>query len=99
MIAEFLESHLNAPFPPGVHEPQGTDFELERLDADVVSLAESYVKAGQLTREQRSILEGCVADLRRVVSQLPDVMQDYFSRLHALGVAVLKELPIRGLAR
>jgi hypothetical protein len=99
MIAEFLESHLNAPFPPGVHELQGTDFDLERLDADVVSLAESYVNAGQLTPEQRSILEGCVADLRRVVSQLPDVMQDYFGRLHALGVAVLEELPIRGPAR
>jgi hypothetical protein len=44
MIAEFLESHLNAPFPAGVHELQGTDFDLERLDADVVSLAESYAK-------------------------------------------------------
>jgi hypothetical protein len=99
MIAEFLESHLNAPFPPGARELRDADFDLEMLDADVVRLAESYLKAGQLTPEQHDILEVCVADLRRVVSRLPDGMQDYFGRLHALGVAVLKELPIRGPAR
>lgn len=99
MIAEFLESHLKAPFPPGARELQGTDLDLDMLDAHVVSLAESYLKAGQLTPEQHNILEACVADLRRVVSRLPDGMQNYFGRLHALGIAVLKELPIRGPAR
>jgi hypothetical protein len=99
MIAEFLESHVNAPFPPDAREFQGTDFDMGMLDAQVVSLAESYLKAGQLTPEQRKTLEACVADLRRVVSWLPDGMRDYFGRLHALGVAVLKELPIRGPAR
>jgi hypothetical protein len=96
MIAEFLESHLNAPFPPGAHELQLADVDLEMLDADVVGLAESYLKAGRLAPEQRDILEGCVADLRRVFAELPDEMRDYFARLHALGVAVLTERPIRG---
>jgi hypothetical protein len=99
MIAEFLESHLNAPFPPGARDLQGTDLDLDLLDANVVGLAESYLKAGQLTPEQRDILEAGVADLRGVASRLPEGMQDYFGRLHALAVAVLKELPVRGPER
>ncbi len=96
MITEFLERHLNAPFPPGAHELHLADVDLELLDADVVGLAQSYLKAGQLVPEQREILEGCVADLRRIIAALPEDMRDYFARLHALAVVVLSERPIRG---
>ena len=96
MIIEFLETHLNARFPPGAHELHLGDVDLELLDANVVGLAQSYLKAGRLVPEQREILEGCVADLRRIVAALPDDMRDYFARLHALAVAVLSERSIRG---
>jgi hypothetical protein len=96
MIVEFLESHLNAPFPPGAHELHLGDVDLELLDANVVGLAQSYLKGGRLVPEQREILEGCVGDLRRIVAALPEDMRDYFARLHALAVAVLSERSIRG---
>jgi hypothetical protein len=96
MIVEFLESHLKAPFPPGAHDFHFGDVDVEVLDAEVVGLAQSYLKAGRLAPEQREILEGCVADLRRIVAALPDDTRDYFARLHALAVAVLSERSIRG---
>jgi hypothetical protein len=95
MISEFLEQHLSTPFPAGA---KVLNADLEMLDADVVSLAESYLEHGELTAEQRPILEGCVGDLRQVVPELPEGMRDYFARLHALGVAVLNRLPARGPA-
>jgi hypothetical protein len=98
MITEFLERHLQAPFPRGAKDIRGLDADLEMLDADVVSLAESYLEHGELSTEQRRILEGCVTELRRLVPALPEEMQGYFARLHALGVAVLKGLPVRGPA-
>jgi hypothetical protein len=96
MIAEFLESHLNAPFPPGAQELQLPGVDLEMLDADVVGLAQSYLQAGRLAPEQREILAGRIADLRRIVGVLPEEMRDYFARLHALAVVVLDARPIRG---
>ena len=96
MIAEFLESHLNAPFPRGAHDLQLGDVDLELLDADVVGLAQSYLRSGRLAPDQREILEAVVANLRAVIAELPEEMRDYFARLHALAVAVLSERPIRG---
>jgi hypothetical protein len=98
MISEFLEQHLSTPFPVGAKDIHVLNADLEMLDADVVSLAESYLEHGKLTAEQRPILEGCVAVLRQVVRELPEGMRDYFARLHALGVAVLNRLPARGPA-
>lgn len=98
MIAEFLERHMSAPFPSGAHQNPIAQVDLKMLDAEVVELAESYVTRGRLTPEQRSVLERYVADLRRVVSTLPEEVRDYFARLYALGVAVLNELPLRGPA-
>jgi hypothetical protein len=96
MIAEFLESHLSAPFPPGAHELPLPGVDLEMLDADVVGLAQSYLRAGRLAPEKREILAGCIADLRRTIAALPEEMRDYFARLHALAVVVLNERAVRG---
>jgi hypothetical protein len=96
VIAEFLESHLNAPFPPGAHDLHLPDVELEMLDADVVGLAQSYLRAGRLAPEHRKILAGCIGDLRRIIAALPEEMRDYFARLHALAVVVLNERTVRG---
>jgi hypothetical protein len=99
MIAEFLENHMNAPFPPGAHELDIPGVELELLDADVVGLAQSYLRQARLTAEQQGILNTSVEELRRVLPELPQEMRDYFARLHALAMSVLNELPVRGLAR
>jgi hypothetical protein len=96
MIAEFLESHLNAPFPPGAHELHLPDVDLEVLDAEVVGLAQSYLKSGRLAPEQREILVGCIADLRRIIAELPEEVRGYFARLHALAMVVLDERAVRG---
>jgi hypothetical protein len=97
MISEFLHNHRNAPFPPGARELQIPDVDLELLNAEVLSVAQSYVERGTtLSPEERSLLEACVAKLRRVFPELPDEVRDYFARLHALAVAVLNELPVHG---
>ncbi|MGH8727894.1 MAG: hypothetical protein ACREV9_07015 [Burkholderiales bacterium] len=96
MIAEFLQNHLNAPFPPGARELQIPDADLELLNAQVLRVAQSYVERRTLAPEQRNLLEGCVAQLQRIFPELPDELRDYFARLHALGVAVLNELPVHG---
>jgi hypothetical protein len=96
MIAEFLESHLSVPFPAGAHELHFPDVDLEMLDADVVGIAQSYLKVGRLTPEQREMLASCIADIRRIIAELPGEIRDYFARLHALGVAVLNERAVRG---
>jgi hypothetical protein len=96
MIAEFLQNHLNAPFPPEACELQIPDADLELLNAEVLRVAQSYVELRTLAPEERKLLEDCVAALRRVFPELPDELRDYFARLHALGVAVLNELPVHG---
>jgi hypothetical protein len=96
MIAEFLENHLNTPFPPGAHGLDLPNVDLELLDADVVGIAQAYLKEGRLSREQRDILAACIGDIRRIIAQLPGDTHEYFARLHALAVAVLDERAVRG---
>jgi hypothetical protein len=98
VIAEFLESHRNVPFPAGVRELELADVDLESLNVAVVGLADSYLGRGRLAPEQGAALETYVADLRRVVPELPEGTREYFARLHALAVAVLHKLPARGPA-
>jgi hypothetical protein len=98
VIAEFLESHRKAPFPAGVRELELSDVDLESLNVAVVDLGDSYLERGRLEPQQEAALETSVADLRRVVPELPEGMREYFARLHALAVAVLHKLPARGPA-
>ena len=98
MIAEFLARHLEAPFPSDAHDIELPGTDLVALDEDVVGLAQAYVSCGALTPDQQRTVRGRVEDLQRVVPELPANVRDYFMRLHALGVAVLQGLPVRGPA-
>ncbi|GLX23210.1 hypothetical protein [Streptomyces lavendulae] len=86
-LAQLWEDHLRAPFPDGF---RGVDFDgvdLVLLDAAVAGLVQSRLRGG-LDDSGRAILQGCIADLDKIVPLLnEEYCASYFTHLRTTARA------------
>ena len=89
-----LAAHEQADFPAALAggAPVG-DVSPLMLEADVTTLATTFVATGGLRPDQWWTLRECAADARSVVPQLTGEAWIYFARVFAIAQAVLRHDP------
>ena len=84
------EQHRETGFPPGVEGVVVDGVDLVRLNADIAECIDAFVETETLDSSQLEILEACVAEANRILSQLSAEAKAYFHHLALIARAVAR---------